>query len=536
MQNSVFCRMLLWLFGAVQESAVLRCIVFCVRRLCSFLGGVLGGSVAFRWISTVLGVIGRVFAGSVFGRVLCRKDCIDDYTDSSAFYRCVNAIRKKVVGCFASVTAVFCRINSGSLNEKLYRKALGRFSWFRLETLLTAAVFLIFIIPHEMWNNLYAAVLAVCLAAGYFLRVVRDRGDVERTGASLWFPLLFFIITVFAGVIGSYAPGDSVRVLIFFVTAFLLCIVVKGTLTGYDRMDFFLRGIVLVLLATGIYAGVQWALGVEVDILLADMNLNKGMPGRVFGTLGNPNNFAEFLMLFIPFAFAFTLNQEEKGWKAAGSVSLIVSVVALVLTYSRSGWIAFAIAAVVFVALYDRKYLPALILVAILCIPLLPESVMDRILTIGNLEDTSSSYRLDIWSGSLEMLRDGYWLTGTGLGAEAFTSVYPAYGVSGATGAPHTHMQFMEMMAELGILGFLSLLWYSISLSRRTAVATTGKTSRKVRNILCAAAASMAGITAIGFAEYTWFYPRVMLAFFIAAGMAMAAVHVAGAEEQGKPE
>jgi len=98
--------------------------------------------------------------------------------------------------------------------------------------------------------------------------------------------------------------------------------------------------------------------------------------------------------------------------------------------------------------------------------------------------------------------------------------------------APHTHMQFMEMLAELGILGLLSLLWYSISLSRRTAVSAAGSACRKMRNVLCAAAASMAGITAIGFVEYTWFYPRVQLAFFIAAGIAMAAVHIAGKEQK----
>jgi len=281
----------------------------------------------------------------------------------------------------------------------------------------------------------------------YFLCLISGRSDMEaRPKDGLWFPFLFFIFTVFLGVAGSPTMGDSIRVLVFFLTAFILCTIVRGTLSSYEKIDFFLRTVVLALLITGIYAVVQRVLGIEADASLTDLELNADMPGRVFGTLGNPNNFAEFLMLFIPFAFAFFLNQEKKRFKAIAILAVAVGILALLLTYSRSGWLAFALATVVFVALYNWRFLPVLLLVGVLCIPLLPQSILDRILTIGNLADSSSSYRVDIWTGSLRMLRDGYWFAGTGLGAGAFTSVYPAYAVGTAGVAPHTHMQFMEML------------------------------------------------------------------------------------------
>ncbi len=528
MQNSVFCRLILQICCILQESVILNRCIFWLRRLYE----IVQESVIYRWILTALCAIGTVLRGCIFGRMLCRDGCVDGYTGESALYRKTGRLWGRFKSLCGTIGKGLGRVNSGSLNEKLYRKTLGRFS---TETVIGAVIFLIFIVPHANWNNLYALVLAGFLAVLYFCRSFGNADACGQEGtAGLWFPLLFFMISVFAGVPASLAVGDSVRILLFFITAFLLCIVIWKTCSSYRKIDILLRGVVLSLIVTGVYAIVQWIMGVEVDILLADMNLNKNMPGRAFGTLGNPNNFAEFLMLFIPFALAFTMNQEKGGWKTVGFAAVALGTVALILTYSRSGWIAFATAAVVFAALYDKKYLPVLVLAALVCIPLLPETVLDRILTIGNLEDTSSSYRLDIWAGSLDMLRDGYWFSGTGLGAEAFTSVYPAYGLSGATAAPHTHMQFMEMLAELGILGMVSLLWYSISLTRRTALAATGGTSGKVKSVLCAAAASVAGITAIGFAEYTWFYPRVMLAFFIVAGIAMAAVYVAKREGQEK--
>lgn len=509
MQNSVFCRFFLWLYHAAGKSAVIRAI------------------------ETVVRAVGRAVRGSIFGRILCRETSTDSFADTSVLYRRMGAVRSGITGFFTRLYGKLRRINEGSLNARLYERTFRGSFLFHLESLLAVFVLLIFIIPHNLWNNLYATALTALLTAVYFLCIISGRADMEkRPKGGLWFPLLFFIFTVFLGVAGSPALGDSVRVLAFFVTAFLLCVVVRGTLSSYEKIDFFLRSIVLALLITGVYAAVQRVMGVAADASLTDLELNQNMPGRVFGTLGNPNNFAEFLMLFIPFALAFSLNQEKTGWKALGLLAVAVGTLALVLTYSRSGWLAFALAAVVFVALYNWRLLPILLLVGVLCIPLLPETVLNRILTIGNLADSSSSYRVDIWTGSLRMLRDGYWFAGTGLGAEAFTSVYPDYAVGTSRVAPHTHMQFMEMLAELGILGLLSLLWYSISLSRRTAVAAAGSASRKLRNVLCAAAASMAGITAIGFVEYTWFYPRVQLAFFIAAGIAMAAVHIAGKEQK----
>ncbi len=506
MQNSIFCRFFLRLYRLAQESVVIR------------------------GIAAIFSAVGTCLRGSIFGRVFCRETSVDDYAAASLLYRGLGKLWRGILGFFTRIYAFLRRINEGSLNYRFYKGAVEGSFLFHMESLLALSVLVIFVVPHQFWNNLYATAITLVLAYLYFVCLISGRRDLGKNAAGIWFPFLFFAFTVALGVIGSPAPGDSIRVLAFFITAFLMCLLVCGVLTSYEKIEFFLRFIVLALLITGVYAAVQRVLGVESDASLTDLDLNKGMPGRVFGTLGNPNNFAEFLMLCIPFAFAWALNQKKEGLKVLGLGVVLVGALALLLTYSRSGWLAFAIAAVVFAALYNWRVLPILLLVGLLCIPLLPETILNRILTIGNLSDSSSSYRVDIWTGSIRMLRDGYWFAGTGLGAEAFTSVYPAYAVGESGVAPHTHMQFMEMLAELGILGFLSLLWYSISLTRRTAVAAAKPVSKELKTVLCAASASMAGITAIGFVEYTWFYPRVMLTFFIAAGIAMAAVRIAKAK------
>ena len=159
-------------------------------------------------------------------------------------------------------------------------------------------------------------------------------------------------------------------------------------------------------------------------------------------------------------------------------------------------------------------------------IPLLPSSIMDRIMTIGNLEDTSSSYRIDIWTGAIKMIKT-FWYSGVGLGPGAFAEIYPSFAVKISAEAPHTHMLFMEVWAEMGIIGFLSFTVFIICLVARGCTAAKKCENGKMKLYSISAASAMMGILTIGFAEYVWFYPRVMFAFFVAIGMAMAAEKLA---------
>lgn len=479
-----------------------------------------------RAFSAALDFIGRSFGESIFGKIFCRKESTDSYKEGSFFYGVFDRIWQSVLRFFGRIYDFIRRVNTESVNRKIFDSAVMGSYTFHMETLLAIVVCIIFLIPHDYWNNLYASILVLALFGVYFLCLLGGKKELGKSAKGVWLPFLFFAFITLFSVIGSLNVGDSIRVAVFFVTAFLLCLLVQGTCKKEENLSKLLSFMAVAVFVTAAYGIVQRILGVEADASLTDLDLNANMPGRVFSTLGNPNNFAEFLMLFTPFTFAFVLTEKNTLKKGFGLVATAMAVLALLLTYSRSGWLAFLVAVLVFIALYNKKLLPLVFLLGLMCIPLLPESILNRILTIGNLEDSSSSYRVDIWTGSIAMLRDGYWLYGTGLGAGAFTTVYPSYAVGTSRVAPHTHMQFMEMLAEMGILGLLAILWFSVSLVRRTAV-WAGKTEGSLRAILCASAASMAGITAIGFVEYTWFYPRVMLAFFVCAGIAMACVKLA---------
>ena len=80
----------------------------------------------------------------------------------------------------------------------------------------------------------------------------------------------------------------------------------------------------------------------------------------------------------------------------------------------------------------------------------------------------------------------------------------------------------------MGIIGFVSfILWWVSTLKGfvTTLIRKENKTNR-MRNILIAAISSLTGITFVSGVEYIWFYPRMMLMFFVAAGIMIAAKNI----------
>ncbi len=444
--------------------------------------------------------------------------------EGSVFYN----ILKRICDIVFSLAKGIYIAAKGSILFKGISFFFGSSKIFQPESFLLIGLFVIFVCPHQIWNNAFGLIFALLCVMLYF--VAASKGErVGKNARRIWLPFILFGMALLLSVMISADVADSVRVLMFFVTSFILCLVTFGTLTDAEKFDKMCGMVFLSLILTGAVAVGQKILGIEVDALLTDTNLNGNMPGRAFSTWANPNNFAEFLIIFFPFCFSFAVTRESIKGKTIALLALLIPFAALLFTYSRSGWLGFLVVAVTFVVLYNKKLLPAIVLIGILLIPMLPSSVLDRIMTIGNLEDTSSSYRIDIWTGAIKMLGE-YWHRGTGLGPGAFAQIYPDFAVASSAEAPHTHMLFMEVFAEMGILGLFTFSLLIICLIARTTAAAKRCESGRMKLYSISAASAMMGILTIGFAEYVWFYPRVMFAFFVAIGMAMAAVKLSGAK------
>ena len=490
--------------------------LFCDSALCRFC--------ARAWHAVVRAASNSLILGGLFERA-------DEGAKTSGsrimgaidrFVAWIVKILRKVIGAltFGSFSCIFTRILA---------KLRELYTFLDYEFFTGICICFIILCPGERWSNVYGLVISLVLLVVLLILQAagkRDRISISCIGAAFF----AFLVSTAAGVLTASNRADALRVSIFFFTSFIIAIDIAATATDPKKLKKILGFIYAAVVATSLYAFYQRAMGVEVSASLTDLTLNAAMPGRVFSTFENPNNYAEFLILTIPMCVAFC-SMLKRSWTAfVAWVLAFLPVAALLMTYSRSGWVSFAIAAVVFVFLYNKKLIPALILVGILAVPLLPSSVMARISTIGSTDDSSNMYRIYIWEGVLKMLRAN-WFTGIGLGPESFRELYITVCNPRATPAPHSHMLFLEIWLEQGLVGIVTYFAMVFSAIRRSVIAMK-YADKGARITLIAGVSSLCGIAFASAAEYIWFYPRVMVTYFMVLGVLYACINISRAGRQ----
>ncbi|MGE4283445.1 MAG: O-antigen ligase family protein [Clostridia bacterium] len=393
---------------------------------------------------------------------------------------------------------------------------------------LSLFIFGVFIIPHQYWNNLYSIAAVIFYTIVYIMKVAVNK-QYSFSIKVVDFIFLLFAFSVKLSTLTSITPVESIKTMLFYAASLLLVVLLANSIHSRKGLNYLLLAVFAAVLLTSAYAVYQGIVGVEVDLALTDVELNQGMPGRVYSTLENPNNYAEYLILLVPFCVAYILNLQNKNMQIFFGGALSISFLALALTYSRAGYVAFAITAFVFIALRNWKLIPLALVVGIVMLPFLPQSIMNRIMTISNFKDSSISYRFYIWEGALDMLKD-YWITGIGIGPEPFARLSSNYMSSVVTKAAHSHMLFLEIWIEMGIVAIISFMWCLIRTVKKSIKVIYSGQDKYLANILIAGIAALTGISFMGLVEYVWFYPRIMFAFWLVFAFMMITLKLAAKE------
>lgn len=483
-------------------------------------------SYVYAFIRSIYRFLSLSFKTSAIVRFFNRDSRLEALYSKSFFAAFFRMLLDLFHRLFRWIWGILSALSRGSVTVAYGRKYLTGSFIFSYETLLGGFVLLMYMVPHDYWSNTYALLGAAALLMAYLFLAgagLRRPYYIHQMGL----PVLFFAVACVMGVLGAFDRGDAFRVFLFYVTALLMYYVISGDLVTEKRMMRFLLFIYAAVVFTSVYAVVQRFMGVEVSSSLTDLSVNKGVPGRVYSTLDNPNNYAEFLVMMTPLAAVFVMNYRGSAFmKFAFTAGMVFPFVALLMTYSRSGWISMVLSCLVFVYFANKRLIPALLLLFVAAIPFLPESVMIRIASLFNSSDSSNLYRIYIWSGALGIASD-FGLSGIGLGPESYAMIYQDYAHPLAKiGAPHSHMVYLELVIELGVLGFVSFMWFMLRLWKDSARSLSASKSKTFKLVLCACIAGLIGISFTFCVEYVWYYPRTFFAYFILAGVASAAVRM----------
>ena len=463
---------------------------------------------------------------SVLIQFVTREGCLSKAWKDSGLCR--------ILTFLLSIPTILLQKLYGACREAFENSVAARIVFAVVEETPLAVAWLmlvIMVIPFKYWNNAYSFagfLLCFLLAVASGMRKRNFRLDLAFLGP--WI-VAFGAMILVAWPLSAY-PSLSTRFLLYYVTCMLCVVVIVSTVETWrhlTRLMAFSSLALLVMSLAGLYQRIQ---GVEVNPSYVDMNLNKGMPGRVWSFYENPNTFAEVLLLLIPVAIAYMLC--SKGWlgRFLGFFSAAVGCVAMAMTYSRASWVGLAFAAVVFVVLWNRKLIPFGILAALVVLAILPDTVFNRILTIFNTSDTSTNSRFPLYQAAGEFLQQRPVL-GAGLGSDAVRQAIGDLNLS-STGRTTSSIAIisMQVWCETGLVGVISfvggILWTFKKGCRAVARATCDPV---VRMTILGGAAALMGTMVCGLADYIWNYPRVMLIFWFVCALTLAGIRLAARQD-----
>lgn len=391
--------------------------------------------------------------------------------------------------------------------QKLHLNKLLQGSIFLHPMLFTgAAVILAPLVP-----TMAVLALVCCGFVSLFVTLGVDHETHITPSPISAYVLLYGIIYLYAIVTstnfkGSLYPG---LLTVLFIMGFFLILFCNPE---GKKLEGLLWCLMVVGVIVSFYGFYQVVFPEKFRNVWTDEDMFSNIAFRVYATLENPNVLGEYFLLIIPLGVAMLFASDNWFKRILALVACGIMGSCLILTYSRGCYLGILFAAVVFLALLDRRFIVLGIIAVALCPLYLPESVLTRFASIGDMGDSSTSYRVYIWLGTLAMLKD-YWFCGVGPGIDAYNMVYPEYAYNAVT-APHSHSLYLQLMCDSGICGLGVFLILMVAFFRMMFTAIRKETDRKARIFQVGGVSAVTGFMVQGATDFTFYNYRVLFLFW----------------------
>ncbi len=368
----------------------------------------------------------------------------------------------------------------------------------------------------------HATIILACIvgvtAVSYLIKLIRGKRAFRMK--LIDYPILLLAIFYLFGGLFSKGGVASLRSALMYVL--LLC----GYFLIFNliRSREWVRRCVTSAVVSGAAACVLGIFQIFTGGLNAswlDTELFSGIGTRIVASFDNPNVFAEYLLLLLPFATACMLRRERLRAKVLFVTATVLMLICLVFTWSRGAWLGFLLGMLLFFVIFSKKTV-LILLGGILASPflslLVPGAVAERFLSIGNLAESSVSYRISAWYGVVELLKNTWWC-GIGVGGAAFEAVYPSVALAGTQAIKHAHSIYLQLLAELGIAGLLVFLLIVFLFVQNCFEYLLRVNRREERGYVIAGIAAVAAMLVMGITDHIWYDARIFLLFWTVIGL-----------------
>lgn len=408
---------------------------------------------------------------------------------------------------------IICALSYAYLSTKLFIAMIGGISLvcmalYNVNIGIGVAIFAYPFLSNAKGMLLLALIVMIFIFDRTFLN--NNRLEKSHLDVSV---IIFTIMIVVATALSTNVRGSARDLSVHLVSIAFLFTMINSIKTKED-LNAILTTFVLSAGLVAAYGLFQYKTGIELDKAWVDKSVNPEITVRVYSVFGNPNILAEYLIIALPFAIALFWDSKRFLKKLVFLGCTGVLMLSLVLTTSRGGWVGFALGVVAFIILVDKRLLLGAIPVGIVAIFLMPPTIINRILSIGNLQESSNATRIKIWSITLDIIRDN-WLTGVGFGYLPFKQTFVQY--IRTMNVFHAHNMYFETISEMGILGLIALVVMIFVLLKYSVIAI--KNSKGYLSTIGAGAvAALLSILCHGLFENVLYIPRIIMTFWVLIG------------------
>jgi putative inorganic carbon (hco3(-)) transporter len=235
----------------------------------------------------------------------------------------------------------------------------------------------------------------------------------------------------------------------------------RNVVWGLILIGIFMGSISVWQYLTGTFENEYWGFGIA-DI----QNIAGASSGyRIAGPLGDPNVYAQIMLVIIPLAFIRFLEEKNLLLKAIALFGTLVATLTVVFTFSRGAFLALVLMVMLMFYFHPPKPREFLISVFVffMFIPLVPVEYKERMLTLDNLAggnsyaaegEVSFRGRASEYQAAWMMFADRpIW----GVGVQNYNTYYQKYsrqiGLDPRSEARSAHSLYLEVAAELGLAG-----------------------------------------------------------------------------------
>lgn len=287
-----------------------------------------------------------------------------------------------------------------------------------------------------------------------------------RVPGIAWAVVIFTLVS-FASALQAIAPGQGAPELRWLTLAAALLVATLQICRRPEQLRVVGIGAVVGVLLAALQGVGQQMTGAATELSFA---VDGEAVGRVQGSFGHPNQYAGFLVTFVPLAAAVA---GSRGFRlrvrAMSGLAVALSMAAVTFSYTRGALLGLIAGTLVwFAVLRPRLALISAVVIAIGAVSLTPSLLRER---FSSQSSDDVSLRSDIWGTALEIYAKQPIL---GVGVNNFDKAYetlPSTPVSGSQRRllhtrqvlvpPHAQNIYLNVLAEQGLIGLLTFLYMS---------------------------------------------------------------------------